>query len=476
MGRGAGWVRNATSTAAGVGLGSSITGFFLGSGQKYLQLSKVIEHLDQRFRSAGDGVAYFGSALGHTVAETGSLIDSLGDKTNTVTRSQFQRYAGFARERGLDPGVAMDTLGTLERVTGEQVDQTSLIRLLLDADKQKMGEGRFAEHVRATASIGESQLRRTGHVDLGGVMTAQGIPGIVFGQGDPRAQGQAGADFLDRLSGVIGGEHNNAMRTYMMRAMGFGEEGGPGYIEMRKRLEAGVHGDEGTENILDLFKQFRGQGLGEGAMFRRLEVASGGSLKAHEIEALVQTLGTDEGLSEFFDSTYTDPEARREAYMKTLSAADRARFEQEGFVGLGKAATPFGASAEVELEGLQMKVGGSVAKGMLDIRDILVNSAEGFSNLLNVDWGPLLTDLTGALKTASEAFRKGTEADGELRKKITEPANILMDSHDFGQKQFDQGNWFMGAAAYTPMGLRASAANRWGLWGNDDDDEAGGGL
>ena len=55
------------------------------------------------------------------------------------------------------------------------------------------------------------------------------------------------------------------------------------------------------------------RGLGTGGMFRAIESVGGGQLKAHEIRALVETLGTEEGLGEFVRHAHPGQLAERVA-------------------------------------------------------------------------------------------------------------------------------------------------------------------
>lgn len=396
------FVSNASSTAVGVGLGGSVAGFFLGSGQKYMELSRIITHLGRRFRETAGDAAHFGTRLGFTLAETGPLIESLGEQTDRVTREQAQRYLGFARERGLDPGVAMSALGGLERVLGHGVTDDDLATMLTRASRAGMGQGRFAEYVRAQTELADQAHRATGHVSLGQTRAAMSVSEHVFGAGSAHAQGMAGVDFAQRLGSVVSGRTNPAMQTFMMRAMGYGAEGGPGYIEMRKRMEAGVFD---SQNVTDMFDAFRDRGMGRGAMFRGLESVAGGQLKAFEIESLINSLGTQEGLQRFRDAQGGSADDRA-AFLSTLSGDDRRVFEQMGFAGLGQRPGRIGMGeyAGVQMEQMQMSVGGPVAQGMLDLRETLINVASTLDQLTGMDIGESLTDLTGAIRSATESI------------------------------------------------------------------------
>jgi len=401
------YMRQAATTAAVMGLGQGITGFFLTSGQKYMELSRVITHLGRRFREAADDVHSFGGTMGFTIAQTSQFVETLGTQTNRVTRPQVQRYLGFARDRGVDPGEAMSRLGTMERVMGgRQLSDVQLAMLSGRATQMGMGQGRMEEFLGVTTQLAESMFQQTGTANFGQTLGLQTLPGQVFGMNDPRAQGQAGNQFLQGLHATMTG--GGPMKSYMMRAMGYGKPGGPGYIEMKKRLEAGIYD---SENITDLFSSFQERGMGRGAQFRALESVAGGQLKAYQIEALVSTLGTEKGLEQFKANMAGGGESAMREFYAGLTFKDEATFKGGGFADLGRARgrIGLGESAGVQLEGMQMAVGAPVARGMLDMRESIANIGSMLQNIMGVDFAGLFTGLTGAVKSATELIERVSE-------------------------------------------------------------------
>ena len=67
-----------------------------------------------------------------------------------------------------------------------------------------------------------------------------------------------------------------------------------------------------------------------------------------------------------------------------------------------------GEGAAQQMEGMQMAVGEPIAKGLIDLRETLKSLAGGLNNLVGVDLGKLLTDLTGALRDATNAWEQKT--------------------------------------------------------------------
>jgi hypothetical protein len=275
-----------------------------------------------------------------------------------------------------------------------------------------MDQGRLDEFLSATTGILNQQLTRTGSANLQGALDLQQVPGQVFGARNPLAQGQMGADFIERLSSVVGGDTNTAMKTYMLRAMGFGTAGGPSYIEAMKRLEAGVYGEEGEQNVRDLFGSFQKQGLSREQQFKALQSASGGSLKAREIEALVNRYGSPEGLSSYGEG--------RGSLRSDMPV-------NEGWADAGSRRVSMGEGAAVEMEGMKMEVGRYTAQSTLDMRDVVVSVAKGFGSLFGENPGEMLTSVTGAAADAAKGVEDLSAIGKDIRDTLRTIVDILSD-------------------------------------------------
>lgn len=406
------FVGSAAGMAIGLGLGSSLSGFFLQSGQKYMELSKVLTHVNRRFRETGESVGYMGARLGYTIGQTAQYVETLGSKTNAVSGSQVRRYLGFAREMGLDPGTAMSELGSLQRNVGSELTERQLMSLVGRARSMGMGQGRFGEFVQSTAQIAQMQLQAQGRASLTGAMTAQRLPGQVFGADDPRAQGSAGVDFMSRLNGVM--TQGGPMQSYMMRVMGYGREDGPDYITMRKRLHEGVFN---SANIIDLFGSFQEQGLGKAAQFRALESVSNGKLSPHDLERLVGALGTQEGLERYRKAAMSGEAEDALAYAASLT-----RDEQKtlmgggGFEALARRGGRIskGEWRAVGLESMQMEAGEVVADVMEDMRGTIKSIAGMFQNLIGADIGSVITGISGNIEKLANFAERLSEPVGAL--------------------------------------------------------------
>tara|TARA_R110002110_G_scaffold130932_5_gene311401 strand:+ start:43 stop:1035 length:993 start_codon:yes stop_codon:yes gene_type:complete len=270
-----------------------------------------------------------------------------------------------------------------------------------------MDQGRQAEHFGAYESLAATAFGALGHNDTGAVLNAQMMPAGIFGSGDARGQGQAGAGFAGRLHGVLSSA-KGPFQSYMMRAMGYGTKDGPGYIEMRKRSEAGVFD---SRNLLDVFDLMDRQGLGEKGMFRGLEGVAGGQLKAHEIEALVGALGTAEGREFFRNSTGMDKDTLASLATAHMSPAELKILEESGLLGLGKTAVSAGESHELLMEGRTKEYGPK----SLQVQDSLLKTGDALVGLLGkfIDGGMILGLATSVEKLAL-AIERGTGGSGNL--------------------------------------------------------------
>lgn len=414
--RGGQYLTQMGSMAVGLGLGASVFGFLLNSGQKYLELSKIITHVGSRFREAEANVMGFGGAMGYTLSETAGLVEALGNVQDQFKRGDFLRSTGFARYMGIDPSQALGTFGRLGTLRGhDPFTNREMAEVAGRALSSGMGQGRFGEYMDMMRSIGEAQFGATGRYDFRAAMGVESLPGIVFGRGDPRGQGQAGLGLVEGLNSTLTG--NPAMQTFMMRAMGFGSAGGPGYMEMRKRLEAGVYD---PQNVIDLFSAFRARGMGQGAQFRALESVAGGNLKAWQIEALVNGLGTEGGLKTLSKEAGGD-------YASSYVARVVGDNEPD-WVRMGRSRISMGEGRALQMEGMQMAVGDTVATVMVDMTDVLKSLVKTGQNLLGLDFETMIKDLSGTLKDLSAKMEKATRPGAAFREDVLEwPAKQLSD-------------------------------------------------
>jgi hypothetical protein len=265
-----------------------------------------------------------------------------------------------------------------------------------------MSQGRYGEQLRAQASLMNEQLMATGEADASTAMGLQGLVGRVF-KGGELGKGARGREFLGRLQGTM--TQGGPMRSFMMRAIGYGSDPNMGYIDMRKRLEKGIHD---PENLIDFFGALQNRGLGKGGMFRALESVSGGKMKAHEISNLVDELGNEKGLAKFKEA---HAQGNAETFLSGLSDPQRQAYEKGGMGALGKTKGMIAAGEYrgVQLEGMQMQVGRPIATVMADMTTTLQNVAGMFGDVLGGNPLELLTDLSGAIKELSKTGKNLTD-------------------------------------------------------------------
>jgi hypothetical protein len=427
---GSGW-RDAASSlaqgaaaAAGFGLGTSLIGILSSAASKFMELSGTVTQLGRQFRDTGSEVATYGYNFGYTISKNAAIVEALGRQTDVVTRGDYGRIVGFARDRGLDPQTAAATLGRIGTLSGGPMSNADMARLAGRATIQGMGQGRLSEFLESQTTLAEAMFRQTGRADLDQLAALTQIPGMAFGPGDERGRGRSAADLLGRLSE---GMRNPATDVFRLRMMGYGEEGGPGYIEAQKRLEAGAYD---PRNIADMFSGFQRMGLGRTASFQALKSATGGALKAHELEAMVDRFGTAEGLAELQAVIAGGDPAAMRAFMSDMSGGDRARFEKGGFSALGRAPGRIGAGEgfAVETEAIQMALGGPATTLIMGLRDMAMDLIKTLGNLTGFrasDIPGMINGLTSALTNLTGAIESGTRQGSEARSIIEAPATMM---------------------------------------------------
>lgn len=389
------FLQHATSTAIGVGLGTSLSGFLLAAPQRYLALSESITTVGRKFREADENATRFGGSLGYTIARTAQLADALGRETNTVNRGQFQKIAGFARYSGMDPGAAMRGFGSIERMTGSSMTDPQMVATLATAKSRGMDQGRLEEFMQDLQSSVQQQFHTTGRATMQQALATQGLQSIVYASDDPRRSGDK--NLLGGLHSTMTG--SDSMKTYMLRAMGYGQKGGPGYIEAKIRGEAGLHD---SRNVVDLFQSFQSRGMGTGAQFRALESVSGGNLSAHQINALVTTLGTKEGLDKYREIAGKDGAGSMESFMAMLDPSGKEAFAKGGFGKLGEKFVSEGESIDVRIERMMMSVGKPIAEAIPPLQNAIESIAGTMQSLTGVDWATLIPDMARGIESMAK--------------------------------------------------------------------------
>jgi hypothetical protein len=295
------------------------------------------------------------------------MAETLGATTNTFAGADGTRLSGFARYVGLGrtPGTVLQAFGRLGSLSGRGASFSDADLSLALSRAQGMGldQGRIGEFMQRMTQAAEGQFAATGRASLEGALGAVALPSVVYGADDPRRSNDT--SLTGGLNSVM---QSTPGRSLLMRAMGYGR-GGLSYIDMKKRLDAGIF-DAG--NVTDMFGYMQRMGLSRTGQFQTLESLAGGSLKANQIEALIDSLGTPQGLADYQQMMAQSPEDAQKALSKTLGG--------KGFTELGQGAVSLGEQREAALERIQFSIGKQLAPMVAQLTaaaDRLVQALEG---------------------------------------------------------------------------------------------------
>ncbi len=415
-GRGAfgGFVGGVASTAVGLGLGQGAIGFLLSSGEKFLQLDTTLTQLEQRFGSVTEAVVETGRAMGYTIERSSALAEVMGQATNRPDEARFRRQAAVARLRGIDPATLMSTVGAIEqlRPTGRGLSRADFARMLGQADRGNMGDGRLPEYLQSVSQLAQMQLGRVSSND-GGFQGAVGALELARQVFDPNRNefgrgGRSSVQFVNQTDAML--RSGGAMETLLVRAMGFGRQGSDlDYIQMRKRLEAGVFDPRNLSMVMDYLGGTRG--LNRTGMFRALEpFARQAGMSAENLDALVSAFDTPQERAGFRALDDTSRRAGLEAFVEGLSRDELRAFRKEGFAGLMRERSTIarGEQRAIQIEAMQVAIGEPLSAAMVDLTGVMSNLAGSIGDLVGQDVGTLLKEATSALREATGMIRTFT--------------------------------------------------------------------
>lgn len=389
-------------SAAAWGIGEDPIAMVLGSGSRYMQISKALTQVAQTFREASQGATTFGNSLGYTLDRSVALSQALGAQTNALDPVSGANYLGFARGMGLDPMSAMGTFGGMQRIQGRPLSPMELIQMGGQARKIGMGQGRFGEQTQALLSIMEQAEQRTGHADASQAGALSMFAAHVFRREDGTfgdlGLGAKGAGFIQRLSA---GFDRPAVQSTMLRAMGYGQAGGPSYVDSMQKIEAGVND---TQNLAKLYNYLRADGVGGDGLKVVFKEAFG--LRMHEASSLVEALSNPE-VMRYMSGDAGAAEAAS-SYVQGLKPEQRAALRDGGLVGLGRSAISAGEGYETQKEALVMKFGPQMAALQLDILKATSSVAQSIKNLLGEEFSGSVKKATGAVAAFAEQLEDAT--------------------------------------------------------------------
>ena len=393
---------NVASTAMGVALGGSIQGFLFQSAETYMRLSSVLLQLDTRFQAAGKSAAGFATSLGYTITQGGAMAASYGSNLNTFDRGRARGMVSFARATGQDAGEMVGLLSHLEQIRPSSIDQqTRYQRLIGGAHMQGMGRGRLPEYLQSVIGLQDQMLNLGGR---GGDAVAQNylaLPGMMFGAGDPRGQGQRA---LQAVQGLAGIGQSQPMRSFLTRALGFGGKGGPSFRETQVAVDKGLLDPGNLGLVLDRFDKM-GIGGSADSIFKALHGVKGG-MSSDALSKMSEVFADKGKRAEFFAGFGGDGRMKRDAaFMSGLSAQDKKLFEAGGMEGIAGSKVSAGEAMAVRMEAMQLELGKSVAEMMDGAREIAHNLIKSLKDIIGQDLGAMLKDGMGALVTLSAAVR-----------------------------------------------------------------------
>lgn len=407
-GYGRSFLSQTAATATGVALGTSLTGLPLTAINTYMQLSKVITQVGARFRDAAEGQELFSTKMGYGIARSAQISEALGKVMNTFDGATGVRYAGFARHTGMDPEEAMSKLGRISELRGRDLSNTDLARLLGVARDQGMDQGRLGEFLDRVQQQTTAMFQATGRINMNEATVMADLPSMVYGKGSTRAANDE--TLMSGLNATM--TSGGPMKSYMLRAMGFGRKGGPDYMEAMERLDAGAYD---RQNLVDLFGSMVGNGMGKETMFSALHSLDGG-LKAYQIRALVDRFGSAEGVDDLRNMGSGSEGLK--SFIDRLTPDERQAFGRGGFgasetytneygeqrrrtVGLGSREISAGESYENTKESIYMSVGAQLAPSIPNLQKTIMHIGGMMEKFLNTDIGGLLERLTGSIERAT---------------------------------------------------------------------------
>lgn len=412
---GAGFIGNAASTATGIALGGSILGFLTGSAERWQATDIALGALDRRFDALTRGAGNFAASMGVARAEAAGLLEVMGAQTDTVDLRQARTGVGFARATGTDPSAAMRFMGTATRRGGFTINGTDLTRVAGQARMLGQGQGMLPEFMDALSGIMNQQFDRTGTASLAIAQMLMNIPSIIYGNDDPRARGMDAVKTLGSMQGMLSGSTSGGMRVEMLRAMGYGREGGPDYMDAMERLDAGAMD---PRNLRDMMRRFRAEGLSsrEVEMLLLPEARSSG-MSVRSLRTMTARLMSDEGMAALSGNMdqFRLNEVMGDSFVAGLSSKDRAAFAKSGFVGLGERGTVASQYRTRQLDDLTASTGAQMLQSVMDMTQIAMNLGGAFNDIIKAMGAKdgflgVVNDATGALSTWTGEVRSSVDA------------------------------------------------------------------
>lgn len=446
-----GYAASAANQGATLALGSSPSGFFMASAQKYMELSKTISQMNARFRDVDGTVTRFGGALSYTIERTAAMAAALGEATDSFTTKTAQSYAGYSRARGLDPSQAMGSFGAMQSIQGGiGLSEGQLAQMDMASRAMGMNQGQHGQALSLIAAMAQQQLEATGRPDIGTAAAVSTLPRDIFQPGwrtsnvvDPRARGSMGQRFIGQVDTLLTSKTGAGAST-MMRAMGYGP-GDMTYREMRRRQEEGLANPENLTDLADYIGH-RSMGLGgskqqrEDYTYRFLEAMgqeTGANFKAHQLDALTDMFTDRERMDEYKTRRKSMGADEATKWLKEgLSDEEKKAFGEQGWLGLGKGKAGTGEGIETRIEGMMMRAGKPIAEAIPKLQNAIESVVKALDNLSTVDWGALLTKLVTAIEGGAKRAEEWSKPGGKMTLQ-TPMGEVTLSSDDVREAQRD---------------------------------------
>lgn len=411
---------------AGIGLASSVGGFFMGgvnSGfQQYMGYGQAQfgltgmgtpRGLRQGLRGArGVGGATLGFGPTETVqqaAQVGRQTGSIGSVYQAQQLAQAGGGMGVGEAGGIMGGFREAGLRFgLGREAKTKADRREDIRLQRDASKTMgslieggmvsgMDKAKLPEYLQTVSRFAEEAGgRQFGKVNLKGI--GAGLTQLMGELGVTPRRAAGVATQMDQMIRTPGaGEAGNAL---VMQAFGFGKPGGQtSYYDALKRQQQGFKGMGGRKNLQDVFKEVYTQygatgegGKGPGQQEANIVLSQLSGMTLDQVESLGEVLNSNVSQEEKMKKI-------KEAMEKSEPLEKQALKEsKKGFAGIKKHLSA--------IEGEMLGVGTKFAPEMLDFQKMQIEMLKSMAPHVRSGMDALKTvigPLSATLKRIAEA-------------------------------------------------------------------------
>lgn len=425
---------------AGVG---SVMGFLTASASQYQQVADTLKVLERRFGDVGEAAMRMGHTVGYVAQESAALMNAYGAQAGTMTGTRFLSLAGVSRVTGMELPSVGSIFGTLSRFSGDRMlspsgqqvsraveqgmsprtpgSDVAIRDMLALSRRMGMAGARYEEQLQAFAEAARQQY---------GVTTEEANAGAFFGGGvlaheifgnTPMGQGQMGLEFGRKAGALMGGETSKAMQIYMMRAIGFGSQGGPSYLDAMERLEAGAFD---PRNAADLFRALRSDVRGLSpeeaearTTMRLMSEAKAAGMTVSQLRKFVH-FGLSERGIKTLERYAENPES--------IFEGDLTKEEQEilrvgGFKVAGRSQATAADWNQVATQQMMVGVGRDVTMTMTNLKEAASDVADMFVKLFKVNPAKVMVEASKSIKEFTHSINESKITIDAVRETVETP-------------------------------------------------------